>query len=105
MEPDGGSQVVLHFTIFTPDKPIYLQQGDIDYAPLGNEMMRHSLDNFLLLLERIRDLAPDAWLMEQVSGFLEKLDPSECLYFKPEEVQNFQRWMQLWISMSEKEEN
>jgi len=36
-----------------------------------------------------------------IASGLERLDPAEFLYFKREEGQNFERWMQLWIRIRE----
>ena len=70
---------------------------DMDYSPLGPRKLSNSLDNFLLVLEDLLRFAPEVWLAERVTDFLDSLDPARILYFKPEEVQNFERWMQVWM--------
>jgi hypothetical protein len=83
--------------------PLRLRQEEIDYSPLGEGKTAHSLDNFLRLIEELRTFQPEAWMVDRLAGFLERLDPAEILYFKPEEAQNLERWMQLWIRIREEE--
>ena len=74
---------------------------DLDYTSLGPRKLAHSLDNFLLVLENLQAFLPGVWMAERIGRFLERLDPAEFLYFKREEGQNFERWMQLWIGIRE----
>lgn len=93
----------LHLTLLCGSGigPLRLLHGDLDYSRLGERKQPHSLDNFLLLLDELRGLAPGAWLIDRVAGFLDRLDPAEVLYFKPEEGQNLERWLLLWIRLTE----
>jgi hypothetical protein len=96
----------LYLTLFGPSEagPLRASQEEIDYSALGGEKAVHSMDNFLRLLAALRSFAPRAWMVERIGLLLERADPSELLYFKPEEAQNLERWMQLWIRIRETEE-
>jgi hypothetical protein len=83
--------------------PVRLFREDLDFASLGEKKRPHSLDNFLLLLEELHSFEPGAWQADRIRLFLERMDPADILYFKPEEGQNFDRWMQLWIQLQEDE--
>ncbi|MBI4582619.1 MAG: hypothetical protein HY717_01105 [Planctomycetes bacterium] len=84
-----------------PAGPIRLEREEIDFSPLGEKKLAHSLDNFLLLAETLIGQFPNLLNRERVAGFLERLDPAEILFFKEEESQNFDRWIQAWIRAEE----
>ncbi len=100
---DPPPKLVLTLHCETSIGPVRLYREDLDYSSLGERKLPHSLDNFLLLLEDLHSFSPDAWMAERVRSFLERLDPAEILYFKPEEGQNLDRWMQVWIRIEEEE--
>ncbi len=99
----GGPRISLHLICGEGLGPVRLSREEVDYSPLGGRKRPHSLDNFLLLLEDLSAFAPQAWLADRVAVFLRDLDLAAILYSKPEEGQNFERWMQLWIRLQRAE--
>jgi len=95
-----------HLTIYCagPIGPLRVRRNEFNYVGLGEEKLEHSLDNFLLLLERTTQEFPQVWNREKAVDFLASLDPSAILYYKREEVQNFDRWMMHWICIGYEEE-
>jgi hypothetical protein len=104
LSASGDQPPCFFLTVFLKDgsRPLRFSQEDADYSSLGERKHSSSLDNFLIVLGDLLSFAPQAWLADRVAGFLERLDPAEVLYFKPEEGQNLERWMQLWIRLSRK---
>ncbi|MGH9360326.1 MAG: hypothetical protein ACRD2T_00305 [Thermoanaerobaculia bacterium] len=98
----GSPPPVLQLTLIPaePLGPVRLSHDDLDHSALGAEKLPHSLDNFILLLQRLERFAPKAWMARRLKEFLDRLNPEGLLYFKPEEAQNQERWMQLWIRLS-----
>jgi hypothetical protein len=101
----GGPRISLNLLCGDGIGPVRLAREEIDYAPMGSRKLPHSLDNFLLLLEDLLAFAPEAWLADRLSRFLAELDIAPFLYTKPEEGQNFERWMQIWIRLWEEEKH
>jgi hypothetical protein len=98
---EAPPQLVLTLYARDPIGPLRFERDRTDYSILGPEKMRHSLDNFLLFAERLLERYPALLNHERVRGFLDRLDLGELLYFKKEEAQNFDRWMQAWIRLEE----
>ena len=82
-----------------PVGAVRFERENTDYSMLGEDKLQHSIDNFILLTEKILSMYPDLIHREHVSSFLERLNPEDILYFKKEEMQNFDRWIQAWIRL------
>jgi hypothetical protein len=93
------ARVGLHLTLCCSDPvgPLRLRKDKIDFSCLGQEKLPHSIDNFLLLLEKVLAAFPGAWGKEKLERFLSDLDPVKILYYKKEEVTRRERWMLQWI--------
>jgi len=93
------ARVELHLTLCCPDPvgPLRLRKDKLDFSCLGEEKLPHSIDNFLLLLEKVLAAFPGAWGREKLEHFLTDLDPLKILYYKKEEVTRRERWMLQWI--------
>jgi hypothetical protein len=100
-----ASGAELHVTFYCAGHigPVRLRKSRIDYSFLGAELCKHSLDNFLLLLEKVAAYVPDAWNLRRLETFLASLDPRPLIYFKAEEAENFDRWMLQWVRLEEEE--
>jgi demethylmenaquinone methyltransferase/2-methoxy-6-polyprenyl-1,4-benzoquinol methylase len=99
----GSPELGLTIIPLEPGVPLRIYRDRIDYtASLGQRKMPTSVDNFLLVLEDFRTFAPGVWLLDRVDDFLDRLNPAAVLYRRPEEVQNFERWMQAWIRYQER---
>jgi hypothetical protein len=99
LDQEAKGAVELHLTVYCADPtgPLRVRRDRFDYSCLGEQRQEHSIDNFLILLEEILASYPNAWNRQPVEQFLRDLDPKKILRFKPEEAQNFSRWMLQWI--------
>lgn len=97
----------LHLTLYCPPEvgPLRVRRDDFNFACLGDARLEHSLDNFILLLEKLVDTLPNAWNRTPVEEFLADMDPLRILYFKKEEAQNFDRWMLYWVRVEARARN
>jgi hypothetical protein len=102
---DGLSAMEFCLTLYLRDPvgPVRIKKNEFDYSCLKKDREEHSLDNFLLLLEKTLKYLPDAWNREIVEEFLRNLDPKKILYFKEEEAENFDRWMLQWARIEAEE--
>ena len=97
------TNLVLHLTLYCaePIGPLRVRRDAFHYVGLGENKGNHSVENFLILIESVLDFLPDgAWNREQAADFLTDLDPQRVFCFKKEEVQNFDRWMMLWVRLA-----
>ncbi len=85
-----------------PLRPLRWERSGFDYSILGEQKMDHSLDNFLLLVEKLLAEFPEMINRESGDALLSELTCEPILISKPEEVPNFDRWIRAWLS-SEKE--
>jgi hypothetical protein len=99
----GGPRIALNLLCGDGIGPVRLTREEIDYSALGSRKAPHSLDNFILILEDLLAFAPEAWLADRLARFVAEMDIAPFLYSKPEEGQNFERWMQIWIRLWEEE--
>ena len=79
--------------------PVRVRKNDFDFSCLGERKEKHSLDNFLVLLDTLVDELPMAWNRDRMQAFVEELDPKPILYFKEEEAENYDRWMVQWVEL------
>jgi hypothetical protein len=93
----------LHLTILArdPHGPVRVRKNDFDFSCLGEQRQKHSIDNFLLLLEEVLAYLPRAWNRKAAEQFLSDLDPKKILYFKEEEAASLERWLYQWARMDE----
>lgn len=84
-----------HLTVYSSGAvgSIRIRKDDFDFSSRGLQKRKHSLDNFLLLLDDALAYLPEAWNREPAVEFLHDLEPEGIVRFKPEEVGNFDRWM------------
>lgn len=94
-----------HLTLYGPPEvgPLRIRRVDFNFACLEEEKLDHSLDNFILLLEKLAERFPDAWNVATVEQFLDDMDPARILYFKAEEAEKFDRWMLQWVRIEARE--
>jgi hypothetical protein len=89
----------LHLTLCCPDPvgPLRTEKDKLDFSCLGEEKLPHSVDNFLILLEKVLATFPGAWGGEKIKDLLSDLDPLKILDYKKEEATRRERWMLQWI--------
>jgi len=93
----GAQLTEFHLALYAdPLGPIRVRKNDFDFTCLGVDRQEHSLDNFLTLIERSLDYLPAAWNREPCEALLKDLNPRSVILFKPEEVQNLERWLYQW---------
>ena len=99
IEELGGQPPQFVLTLYTSDPvgPIRIERESADYSLLGDKKMSHSIDNFVLLADFLAQRYPHALNRDRLVSFVEGADLQEILYYKPEEAQNFDRWIQAWI--------
>jgi len=102
---DGAGPVEFYLTLYCsePFGPVRVRRSEFDFTCLGDEALDHSLDNFLLLIDRVLDRLPHLWHRQAAQDFLSSLDVRRILYFKPEEAESFDRWNLLWIQLEAEE--
>ncbi len=94
----------LHLTLYAdPFGPLRIQKNEYDFTSLEVDREEHSLDNFLVLLDRVLAYLPGAWNRETAARFAESLDPRAIHYFKAEEAQNLERWLYEWSRIEAEE--
>ena len=105
LEENGLTAMELHLTLYAPPSvgPLRIRRLDFSFSGLGEAKLDHSLDNFILLLEKLVATLPNAWNAGRVRRFLDDMDPMGILYFKAEEAQNFDRWMLQWVAIEARE--
>lgn len=90
----GLERLELHLALYAEAPgPIRVQKDGFDFTCLGPDRAEHSLDNFILLLERVLEYLPRVWNREPAAKFLETLDPRPLVLFKREEAENIERWL------------
>ena len=105
LEENGLTAMELHLTLYAPPSvgPLRIRRLDFNFSGLGEAKLDHSLDNFIVLLEKLVATFPDAWNAGRARRFLDDMDPMGILYFKAEEAQNFDRWMLQWVAIEARE--
>ncbi len=105
LEENEVTTMELHLTLYAPPPvgPLRIRRLEFNFASLGEAKLDHSLDNFILLLEKLVAAFPNAWNVERARRFLDDMDPMRILYFKAEEAQNFDRWMLQWVAIEARE--
>ncbi len=105
MAENEVSEMEFHLTLYGPPSvgPLRLRRGNFNFACLGNDKLNHSLDNFILLLEKLIHSLPHAWNIGTIEEFLSEMDPMRILYFKEEEAENFDRCMLQWVQIEYRE--
>ena len=103
MEELGGQPPQFVLTLYTSDPvgPIRIDRESADYSLLGDKKTHHSIDNFVLLAEFLVQRYPHALNRDRLVRFVEGADLQELLYYKREEAQSFDRWIQAWIFLHE----
>ncbi|MBI4602930.1 MAG: hypothetical protein HY721_13315 [Planctomycetes bacterium] len=101
----GLEQVELHLSLLCaePFGAVRVRRSDFDFSCLGVNVLEHSLDNFLILLDEVLLYLPEAWNRRAAEAFLETLDPKRILHFKEEEATNLERWLFQWIRIETEE--
>jgi demethylmenaquinone methyltransferase/2-methoxy-6-polyprenyl-1,4-benzoquinol methylase len=94
-------QFFLTLYVQDPIGPVRLERTDIDFTVLGEDIQPHSLDNFLLVAERILERFPELLNADATRTFIETLDPKPLVFLKPEEAQRHDQWMQAWIRLED----
>lgn len=89
----------LRLTVYCaePAGALHVRGNRFDYSTLGARRRRHSVDNYLALVELLLAEFPEAWNREALEALLRDLDPAAIFRWKKEEVQNFHRWMLYWV--------
>lgn len=105
LEENEITGMELHLTVYGPPSvgPLRIRRVDFNFSCLGDAKLDHSLDNFIVLLEKLVESFPDAWNVSEVTRFLDDMDPMRILYFKAEEAENFDRWMLQWVAIETRE--
>lgn len=100
LEEEGHTEVEWRMTLYcaAPTGPLHIRKDRFDYSCLGEQKRKHSIDNFLALIEEIHIELPELWNRDGAESLVRELDLSGVIRFKKEEVQNLHRFMHYWIS-------
>ncbi len=100
-----------HLALFCRDPygAVRLEKDAMEYSSLGVDKTDYSLENFLRIVDRFLEIAPDAWNREPWDAFRADLegsgvlDPRSIVRDRIDATANLERWILSWIRLEDDE--